>query len=442
MSEALTGAIIRVAKQNIPAVVHIQITETQEVANPLSPFANSPEFRYFFGIPKNMPRKYKKEMVGIGSGILMDKEGHILTNNHVVAGATQIQVLLSDGRQFPGNVVGTDPKTDLAVIQISVSDPLPFLTFGDSDKVEVGQWVVAIGQPEGLNESVTQGIISAKHRAGLSEPSSYQDFLQTDAAINPGNSGGPLLTLDSKVIGVNSAILSQSGGFMGIGFAIPSNMAVYVAKQLIDHGKVERGWLGITVSDISPQAAQKMGDATGHGAVIAGVVKGGPADQAGLQKGDVVIEYDGQAVANASALRNEVSMTTAGTKVDLTIVRDGKKMTVSVTVGSMEQAQKLLVADAQKRLGGQFSSVTADLAKRIGLPYRLGVVVTSVSSKSPLGQAGFEKGDLILEINGHPISGAQDLDAIVSTLPTGQKIMLLAVDHRSGREAQVPVVLQ
>ena len=441
-SDGLTTAVMEVANKNIPAVVHIQITETQEVANPLYPFESSPEFRYFFGTPKNAPKKFEKQMVGIGSGILMDKEGHILTNNHVVAGANKIQVLLSDGRQFTGNVIGTDPKTDLAVIQISVPDPLPYLTFGDSDKVQVGQWVVAIGQPEGLNESVTQGIISAKHRAGLSEPSSYQDFLQTDAAINPGNSGGPLLTLDSEVIGVNSAILSQSGGFMGIGFAIPSNMAVYVAKQLIAHGKVERGWLGITVTDVTSQVAKSEGATAGHGAVVAGVVTGGPADKAGLTKGDVITEYRGEAVANASVLRNDVAMTSSGTKAPVTILRDSKKMTVTVTVGSMEEAHKLLVSDAQQRLGGEFTSLTAEEAKKIGLPHRLGVVVTSVSPKGALAEAGFEKGDLILEINGHPIANAQDFDAIVSTLPSGQKIMLVAVDHRTGREAEVPVVLQ
>jgi serine protease Do len=240
----LTTVIMDVAKTRIPAVVHIEVTERQEVANPLLPFAQSPYFRHFFGLPKKMPKKLERKLIGIGSGIIMDPGGHILTNNHVVAGATKIIVTLSDGTRFPGMVMGTDPLSDLGVIKISSDKPLPYLTFGDSDKVEVGQWVVAIGQPEGLNESVTQGIISAKHRTGVSSPESYQDFLQTDAAINPGNSGGPLLSLQGEVIGVNSAIISESGGFMGIGFAIPSNMAVHIAKALIANGKVGRAGRG------------------------------------------------------------------------------------------------------------------------------------------------------------------------------------------------------
>jgi len=220
----LSTAIIQVAKQNLPAVVYVEVTESREVANPMLPFESDPFFRRFFGVPK-MPKKFKQEMKGLGSGMILDAEGHILTNFHVAGGATKLEVVLADGSKYPAKLVGGDSKTDLAVIQISAKERLPHITFGDSDKVEVGEWVVAIGAPRALEKSVTQGIISAKHRRGVTDPTSYQDFLQTDAPINPGNSGGPLLNLYGEVIGVNAAIATQSGGFEGIGFTIPSNMA-------------------------------------------------------------------------------------------------------------------------------------------------------------------------------------------------------------------------
>ncbi len=242
-AQSLITAIQDVAKVAIPSVVHIEVVEKQSVANPLMPFENDPFFQYFFGNTGKMPRTFEREIQGLGSGIIMDTQGHILTNSHVVNGATKMTVVLSDGRKFSDRsvrLVGVDTKTDLAVIQIMSRESFPPLRFGDSDRVDVGQWVVAIGHPRGLDQTVTQGIISAKHRRGLGEPSSYQDFLQTDAAINPGNSGGPLLNLSGEVIGVNAAIMSQSGGFEGIGFATPSNIALRVARQLIGGGKARR----------------------------------------------------------------------------------------------------------------------------------------------------------------------------------------------------------
>ncbi|MGE5254171.1 MAG: trypsin-like peptidase domain-containing protein, partial [Planctomycetaceae bacterium] len=248
----LSTAIVQVAKQSIPAVVAIEVTERKEVVNPFYGFEQDPFFRRFFNVPK-MPRKFKQEMKGLGSGIIIDPKGHIVTNYHVAGGASQLKVFLSDGSQYPAKLVGGDPKTDLAVIQISAKGNLPYLSFGDSDKLEVGEWVVSIGAPRALENTVTQGIISAKHRQGVVDPSSYQDFLQTDAAINPGNSGGPLLNLKGEVIGVNAVIASESGGFEGIGFAIPSNMARHISKELMAHGKVERGWLGVSIQNPTPE---------------------------------------------------------------------------------------------------------------------------------------------------------------------------------------------
>src|SRR6266851_7679581 len=320
----LTVAIAQVAKQTIPAVVHIEVTARQEVANPLLPLESDPLLRRFFNIPR-MPKKFKHEIRGLGTGMLMDAQGHILTNHHVAGGAAKIEVLLANGHTYPARLVGTDPKTDLAVIKIEAKETLPAVTFGDSDAIDVGEWVVAIGHPRGLDQTVTHGIISAKHRRGISDPSSYQDFLQTDAAINPGNSGGPLLNLRGEVIGVNAAIASQTGGFEGIGFAIPSNMAVYVAKALMAHGKVERAWLGVSVQEVTPEVARSVGMEERKGALVAEVVKGGPAEQAGLRQGDVVIAYGDKEVADASALRNAVAVTPVGYELKVTVWRGGQQ---------------------------------------------------------------------------------------------------------------------
>ena len=287
LSTDLGTAIEQVADNAIPAVAHIEVTEHQEMANPFLQYKDNPFFRRFFGLPKDMPKKLERELIGIGTGVIIDAEGHILSNYHVVGGAAQIEVTLSDGAQYPATVVGVDPKTDLGVIKITAQKPLPFLTFANSDEAKVGQWVVAIGHPRGLDQTVTQGIISAKHRTGITDPGSYQDFLQTDAAINPGNSGGPLLTLDGQVIGINSVIASQSGGFEGIGFAIPSNMAAHVAKALIAHGKVERGWVRVSAQDLTADLAKSFGLALPKGALLAEVQKGGPGDKAGLKKDDI-----------------------------------------------------------------------------------------------------------------------------------------------------------
>jgi len=436
----LTTAIVGVAKQAIPAVAHIEVTASQEVANPLLPFENDPFFRHFFGIPKEMPKKFKRELKGLGTGMIMDSEGHILTNNHVVGGATKIKVLLASGDEYPAKVVGTDPKTDLGVIKISAKDPLPFVTFGDSDKVEVGEWVVAIGHPRGLDQTVTQGIISAKHRTGIMDPSSYQDFLQTDAAINPGNSGGPLLNLRGEVIGVNAAIVSQTGGFEGIGFAIPSNMALYIAKQLIAHGKVTRGWLGVSVQDLTPELAKSFGVEGTKGALIAQVFKGGPAEKAGMKKGDIIVAYGGKEIPNAATLRNEVAVSTIGQEVKVSVLRSGKREELTVMIGNLQDATKILSSSVEERLGVKVRSVTPQEAEKYGLPSQQGVVITWMEPKGALGQVGFEVADIILEINGQPIEDVESFVALASTLNPHQKIVVVVLDHRSGNVGSVEAV--
>lgn len=437
----LSTAIIQVAKQNLPAVVYIEVTESREVTNPFLPFQNDPFFRRFFGAPK-MPKKFKQEMKGLGSGMIIDPQGHILTNFHVAGGATKIEVTLADGSKHPAKLVGGDSKTDLAVIHISTKERLPHVTFGDSDKVEVGEWVVAIGAPRALEKSVTQGIISAKHRSGVTDPNSYQDFLQTDAAINPGNSGGPLLNLQGEVIGVNAAIATESGGFEGIGFTIPSNMAQYIAKELISHGKVERGWLGVSIQTLTPELADKVHAGTLKGALIVDVVKGGPAEKAGLRKNDVVIVYRGKEIPDSSTLRNDVAETSIGTEAKVTVLRNGKKEEYTVKIGTLEEATKALAASVKERLGVEVRSPSSAEVSKYGLNPNQGVVITWEDPKGPLREAGFEIGDMILAINNQPIDSMEGFVDLVSLLKPKDKIAILALDHRTGNTGTIQVVVR
>jgi serine protease Do len=437
--ENIVSAISKVAESTIPAVVLIEVTERKEVSNPMVPFQNNPLFRQFFGLPKKMPKKFKEEVMGLGSGMIISPDGLILSNNHVVGGATGIKVLLSNGDEYSAKLVGADPLTDLGVIKISAGKPLPYVTFGDSDSVKVGEWVVAIGQPRGLEQSVTQGIISAKHRTGITNPSSYQDFLQTDAAINPGNSGGPLLTLGGLVIGVNSAIATESGGFEGIGFAIPSKMAVHVANSLIAYGKVVRGWLGVSIQEVTPALAKSFDLPSPKGALIADVMKGGPAEEAGIKRGDVVLKYEGEQVSDSTALRNMVAGTNPGEEVKLEMWRDKKPMEITVKIGNLQELGKKLSAIVKDRLGADVGPVTAQEAQNYGMSAPEGVIIESVDPKGPLGKAGFEKGDLILAVNNQSVSGVDTFVNLVNGLPHHQTVTLLALDHRTGNTAYVQV---
>lgn len=438
-STDLMTAIERVADKAIPAVVHIVVKEHQEMANPFLPYQDNPFFRRFFGLPKEMPKKFERELVGIGTGVIIDAEGHILSNYHVVGGATQIEVTLSDGTQYPATVVGVDPKTDLGVIKINADNPLPFLNFANSDEAKVGQWVVAIGHPRGLDQTVTQGIISAKHRTGITNPGGYQDFLQTDAAINPGNSGGPLLTLRGQVIGINSVIASQSGGFEGIGFAIPSNMAVHVSQALIAHGKVERGWVGVSPQDLTADLAKSFALKVPKGALIAEVQKGGPGDRAGLKKSDIVIAYQDQQIADASAFRNSVANSPIGQQVTVGIWRDGRKQGILVTVGNLDDARKAVSAEVKRRLGVVVRPLTAKEAEDYGLSLQEGVAIQWVDPKGSIGQAGFEKGDVILALDDHPVQGLDSFNELITPMPHHQKVVLLAISHKTGQSGYVQV---
>jgi serine protease Do len=353
-----------------------------------------------------------------------------------------MEVTLADGSKYAARLVGGDPKTDLAVIHISAKERLPHVTFGDSDKAEVGEWVVAIGAPRALEKTVTQGIISAKHRRGITDPNSYQDFLQTDAAINPGNSGGPLLNLYGEVIGVNAAIATESGGFEGIGFTIPSNMAQYIAKTLIAHGKVERGWLGVTIRDLTPELAKSAHTESLKGALIVDVAKGGPAEKAGIKKNDVVIAYRGKEIPDSSELRNNVAETPNGTEAKMTVLRNGKKEELTVRIGSLEASTKILAATVKDRLGVEVRPPNSGEVNKYGISPNEGVVIVWEDPKGPLKEAGFEIGDMILAINNQPIDSMESFVDLVSLLKPKDKIAILALDHRTGNTGTVQVVTQ
>ena len=430
----LGSAIMKVARQTIPSVVYIEVTESRVVQNPFGQFENDPFFKRFFGLP-HLPKRFKQEMKGLGSGVIIDGEGHILTNYHVAGSATKMEVTLADGSKYPATLVGGDERTDLAVIHITAHHALPFVTFGDSDRSEVGEWVVAIGAPRALEKSVTQGIISGKHRTGISDPHAYEDFLQTDAPINPGNSGGPLLNLYGQVIGINAAIATESGGFEGIGFTVPSRMAVYVANALMTHGKVERGWLGVSIGNLTPEAAKVAH--VEHGALVVDVVKGSPADKAGLKKQDVIVAYEGKEVPDSATLRNEVAQTGIGQKVSLSIIREGKKEQVAVVIGSLAESTKVLAAEVKERLGAEVRAPSEKEIDHYGLNAHQGVVITWLDPKGPLAEAGFEVDDMILVIDGQDVEGVDSFIDIVAALTPGKRITVGALDHRTGNTGDI-----
>jgi serine protease Do len=431
---------VEISKSATPAVVNISTTRLIKNETGPNPFFEDPFFRRFFGeeFGRQFEQPKDRKEQSLGSGVIVESNGIIVTNNHVVANADEIKVLLSDKREFKGKVVGTDPKTDLAVIRISASD-LPTIPWGDSGKMQVGEYVLAIGNPFGLNQTVTMGIVSALGRANVGI-SDYEDFIQTDAAINPGNSGGALVNTKGELIGINTAIFSRSGGYMGIGFAIPSNMAKTVLESIKKEGKVVRGWLGVSIQDISPTLAKQFGIKENAGALVSDVMEKSPADKGGIKRGDVITQYQGKPVDNPGHLRNAVAETPVGTKVKLILIRDKKEMTVQLTIG--EQPKNLAKGGAEGEEKGSeesravsgldVSNLTKEMARRLGVPYKENmVVVTNVEPGSPAEEAGVVRGDLILEINRIVIKNTDDYDKVMGQIKKGSELLLLI--NRQGR---------
>lgn len=438
---------VPIVKAVTPAVVNISTTrvvKTPGGGEQMAPFMDDPFFRQFFGEEFfrrfQIPRERREN--SLGSGVIVSKDGYIVTNNHVIAKADEIRVLLNDKREFTGKVIGTDPKTDLAVIKINAKGDLPVVPWGDSDQLEVGEFVLAIGNPFALNSTVTLGIVSAVGRANVGI-ADYEDFIQTDAAINPGNSGGALVNSRGELVGINTAIFSRSGGYMGIGFAVPANMARAVMDSLVKTGKVTRGWLGVSIQEITPELAKQFGLKETRGALVSEVLGESPAAAGGLQSGDVIVSFDGKPVEGPVALRNVVAQTPVGKSVKVEVLRNNKRQTQIVRVteqpkdigrGDSEESDEGGETGGESALSGlEVRTLTADIARQLGIaPATKGVVVTGVDPNSAAAVAGVQPGDVILEINRQPVRSLEDLRRIAGKLPK-QEGALLLINRRGGK---------
>jgi serine protease Do len=445
----LSEAQSEVAAVATPSVVNISTTRMikSHEEMPLDLFED-PFFRRFFGdqVPHpNMPKEYKEQ--SLGSGVIVSEDGYIVTNNHVIEKAQEIKVLLSNKKDYKAKLIGADPKTDLAVIKIDVKGLTP-LPWGDSNKLKVGEIVFAIGNPFGLNQTVTRGVISAVGRANVGI-ADYEDFIQTDAAINPGNSGGALINARGELIGINTAILSRTGGYQGIGFAVPSNMGKQVMDSLVKYKKVVRGWLGVSIQEVTSDLAEEFGVRDLKGSLVSGVMKGSPAEKAGIKQGDVVLEYNGKLVEDTGHLRNMVSQTPIDTKVKIKLLRDKKEITVEVVVA--ELPKKLAEASSQEKepeegneeessalAGLVVRELTPELARHFGFEEtEKGVVVVKIESGSKLYEAGIRPGDIILQINQKNIASLDEYKKIAPKIKAKERLLLLL--RRKGQDLFVTV---
>ncbi len=416
-------------KQLSPSVVNISTTSVSKAGSQSfeSPFGERGDdpfddfFKKFFG--DSPQREFKRR--GLGSGFIFSEDGYIITNNHVVERATDIKVILQNGDSYAAKIIGTDPKSDLALLKIEPKSKLPAVRFGNSDRLEIGDWVLAIGNPFGLGHTVTAGIISAKGRSlGLG---SYDDFLQTDAAINPGNSGGPLFNFKGEVIGVNSAIIA---GGQGIGFAIPINMTKNVVSQLRNGGKVVRGWIGVSVQRVTPEIAESLDLGDESGALVADVIAGGPADKAGVKRGDIIIEVNRNKIDEMPELPKIVASYAPGTKTKLKVIRNGKEKVLNIKLEELpsqvaQNSRKSPENEIEHNLGLIVQEITPDVKRKLQLEYSSGVVITDIRGNSLASEAGLLKGDVILEINKAQIANLNNYRKAVDSVNEGQNFLFL-----------------
>jgi serine protease Do len=417
------NGFVEVAKKVQPSVVSIRSERTVTVSPGQGlgeDFFKGTPFEDFFKQRGGPPTKRKQ--MGEGSGVIVDGKGYILTNDHVVTGADKITIRLFDGKELKGTVQGADPKTDLAVVHVEAKD-LPVATLGDSDKLQVGEWAIAIGSPFGLEETVTVGVISAKGRTGLGT-GTYEDFIQTDASINPGNSGGPLVNIDGEVIGINAMII-QPG--QGIGFAIPINLAKTIMMELISQGKVVRPWVGIGLQDLTPELMKSFNIEEKEGALISQVFEGSPAEKAGLKVGDIVVEIDGKKIKNGQDVVREVLKKKVGQKIELDVIREGKRIKVEVTTTEMpaEAGERRAPSVMKEWFGLRVTAVTPDIAKELGLPRPEGVVIENVEAGSVGQDAGLRRGDVILEVNRQKVRDESDYRTLMEKTKPEQTVLLL-----------------
>jgi serine protease Do len=442
------GNFTELAENVRPSVVNIQTVRTIKgdgrvfrhfFGNPFgkgNPFGGQDPFEDFFG-PRGgngSPEDFRQN--SLGSGFIIDGDGYIVTNNHVVDGANEIKVKLADGREFDASIVGRDPKTDLALIRIKGASNLTPITMGNSDELKVGGWVVAIGSPFGLEQTVTAGIVSAKGRIIGSGP--YDNFIQTDASINPGNSGGPLINMKGEVIGINTAIVASG---QGIGFAIPIDTAKSVVAQLKGNGRVTRGWLGVSIQEITPALAASFGLKDRKGALVADVVKDGPADKAGIAQGDVIVEFDGKEITGSNDLPRIVAATPVGKDVAVKLLRNGKAIGKNVKITQMEDnVPQIAKAPRENKVGITVQQITPEIARALQLKNRTGVVVTAVEPGSPAEEAGITRGDVIREVNRAPV---KDVESFLQKMEqeSRQKSILFLM-HRKANNIYVVVTLR
>ncbi len=444
VSSAGLPSFVALAKRLMPTVVNISTTQVVK-GRPMVPF---PEFRTpfeeffgdeFFRFFGDREREFKRQ--SLGSGFIINKEGYILTNNHVIENATEIIVTLSANskKEYKAKVIGKDAKLDVALIKIDAGEDLPAATLGDSDRLEIGEWVLAIGNPFGLGGTVTAGIVSQKGRVIGAGP--YDNFIQTDASINPGNSGGPLFNQKGEVVGINTAIIA---GGQGIGFATPINMVKEILVQLKEEGRVTRGWIGVTIQDVTPELAQSFGLKEIKGALVSSVVPGDPAEKAGIKPGDIIIEFDGKPIGELNDLPRTVAATPPGKKVKVKVIRDGKEKVLFVKIGKKREDKEARVEEADelasgKKLGIIVQDITPEFAERFNLKETSGVLVHTVRRGSPAANAGIRRGDIIKEVNRRPVSDVREFkrrlkevlkkkDVVLFLIRRGSSVLYVAID--------------
>ncbi len=425
-AKAINPDFVKLSKQLKPTVVNIRTVKqvkSRVGGRAINPFMGNDPFGELFGqfFGQQSPNQQRKQQ-GMGTGFIISSDGYILSNNHVVKGADEVMVKLDDGREIKAEIKGVDDKLDVALLKISDKSVLPFAELGDSDKLEVGEWVMAIGNPFGLSHTVTAGIVSAKGRVIGSGP--YDDYIQTDASINPGNSGGPLFNSAGKVVGINTAIIANG---QGIGFAIPINMAKSVAEQLKTTGKVTRAYLGVNFDVLSPKLAKSLGLTFDKGVIVTHIEKNSPADKAGLKVEDLIVSFDGRPISAETDLPKVVASTKVGKTVKISVYRKGKRVELQATVGQAKGSagDGSGITPATASIGISVRELTPELSRQLGLKDSKGVVVSDVKPGSSAEEAGMVRGDLILEFNGHSIDNIESFSAIASKVTKGELVRLL-----------------
>ncbi|HWU39772.1 MAG TPA: DegQ family serine endoprotease [Candidatus Acidoferrum sp.] len=436
--QTLQDAFVQVAQSVRPAVVNVSTTQRPRRREGRRAPQVPPQLRDFFGedfFERFFGEEPQRERASLGSGVIVDKRGYILTNNHVIEQADVIDVRLSDKRKFTATVVGKDPKTDLAVIKIDAPDNLPVATMGDSAKIRIGEWAIAIGNPFGLDQTVTVGVISAIGRSDVGI-TTYEDFIQTDASINPGNSGGPLLNLSGEVVGINTAIVASG---RGIGFAIPINMAKEIKDRLIAQGKVVRAWLGVSIQELTDELAAQFAVKPDDGVLVGNVMKDSPAERGGLKSGDIIQEFNGIKIGDVHQLQREVAQSTVGSQAQVKVMREKRPVALTIVLG--EQPSELAAAGqgstpeetAADRYGLTVQDLTPDLRNQLGLKNMDGVMVSSVDEAGPATRAGVRPGDIITEANREPVKNSNDFSRILGQMQRGQSLLLLVRRDGSSR---------